>query len=520
MPVAHALGPITVLAVATFAGCLGPDPLTGPLDNGPVFEKLWSELALPFGLDHTHEDVAQHAGRSTPNFEILGHDPLFSDYYGGVPAGGYLCGDAAETLDGRRLAAVESRSDVGFAVADVTDPANPKWLGEFVMRTTHVYDLAVVPDGKHVVLVTSEIRQEDLLPNLAGESTARHGGIAWRTPCDVEPKPLAWASPEDPVPRPASILLVSIENPAEPAIIDHQPLMGYGHSAYSTTIEGRTWVMVTTTRPYLNEVSAYEFFEIVDGPTASRLNLLSFYKPPPGSGSEFVAGPRGHDGWLAVHPKTGVTTAYLVGGDRFTTLDMSDPQRPRELGRWTDCVDGREGQCANLHSVYPLTEVWGDHHYTLVGPEWGDHPRDIPSGILWVLDTTDPAKPFEVAAWTLPHEVEWAGVFMFSNHYFTVVDDVAFISMYHGGVWAIDLSSVGTVPFVNLPSVGVFLPDRVPENAAAEPMRWAPTVEEVLSFSDGSLVTFDSNSGLYTFRFLPEHRAPPPEPWPLSAVEP
>jgi hypothetical protein len=33
---------------------------------------------------------------------------------------------------------------------------------------------------------------------------------------------------------------------------------------------------------------------------------------------------------------------------------------------------------------------------------------------------------------------------------------------------------------------------------------------------DGSVVTFDANSGLYTFRFDDSAPMPAPEPWPLT----
>ena len=44
------------------------------------------------------------------------------------------------------------------------------------------------------------------------------------------------------------------------------------------------------------------------------------------------------------------------------------------------------------------------------------------------------------------------------------------------------------------------------------------TVEEALAFDDGTLVAFDSNSGLYTFRFDASNPAPAPEPWAIDPV--
>ncbi|MGQ0535150.1 MAG: hypothetical protein ACT4PT_03660 [Methanobacteriota archaeon] len=501
---------------------------------GDSFVTDWSERALSYGGSHDHEDRSDHRGLSTPNFEVLGFDPLVSEYYG-TTAGAYMCGDAQPTPEGRRIAAVESRSKVGFALADVTLPAAPRWLGELVMQTTRIYDLAVVPDGKHVVLVTSEAEPTGLLPDDGAEgrrlkvdvSGSKTGHVplppstfylGWRTACGEQEVRIDADSAEDPLPRPASILLVDISDASEPRIVDHQPLVGYGHSVFATEIQGESLLLVTTTRPQTNELSAFEFYTISVGPRGPALELLSIYKPPPGEDAAQYTGPRGHDGWVAPHPATGVPLAYVVGHSRFTVLDVSDPRNPREIGRWTEHGPGREGISGALHSALPMPELWDGRHYTIIGPEFGGHPEGHPSGIVWVLDTTDPSDIFEVAAWTLPHEVEWTGLYMFSEHYYWTVGRTLLISMYHGGIWAVDLSEVGTRPFYSHPSVGAFLPDRDPPSPPAESRRWAPNLQEVLGFADGTMVTFDANAGLYTFRFDASRPAPAPEPWPIEAV--
>ncbi|HJQ93117.1 MAG TPA: hypothetical protein VJ874_02405 [Candidatus Thermoplasmatota archaeon] len=220
---------------------------------------------------------------------------------------------------------------------------------------------------------------------------------------------------------------------------------------------------------------------------------------------------------MAVHPGTGQALAYLVGADLLTVLDIGDPRAPKVVGTWSEAGPGREGYSGVLHSVVPLPDLWDGRHYTVVGPEWGGHPTDHPSGIVWVLDTTDPSAPVEVAAWTLPHEVEWNGTYMFSNHYYGIVGKTLFVSMYHGGIWAVDLEPVGSAPFVLLPSIGVFLPTDPQADPVVE-VRWTPNSQEVLPFEDGTMVTFDSWTGLWAFRFDPGHPAPAPEPWPVEPV--
>lgn len=518
---------VVLLLTPVLAGCLSD----GPGDER--FPVAWSEKALPFGPDHDHLDRAQHRGLSTPNFEIVGHDPLVSEHYG-TTAGGSFCGDVpASPNDGRRLAAVESRTDVGFTIVDVTEPTEPAWLGELVMPTTRVYDLAVAPDSRSVILVTSDLRQDALVPTvLEGMASP----LVWHTACAPEPVPVRWgphavrASVEDPVPRPMAIVLVDLADPSQPTIVQHEPLVGNGHSVLATAIDGTTYVMVTTSRyptpdvpavptiPNQNQVSVYEFYELVTTADGPRLELLSIWKPPPDMDRTPPLAPRGHDGHLAKHPGTGQLLAYAVGHHRFTVLDLTDPRQPVEIGRWEEECEGCDGWTGQLHSALALDELWDGRHYTIIGPEYAGHPEGVPSGVLWVLDTTDPADPFEVAAWTLPHEVEWSDTYMFSNHYYGVAGRTLLVSMYHAGVWAVDLSGVGSEPWTLPPSVGVFLPARDPPAPVAEVHRWNPSTEEALVLDDGNFVTFDGNGGVYVLRFDASDPAPAPVPWPIEAI--
>lgn len=518
------------------AGCLSEGGADEGGDAPLRFAPDWSERALTFGDGHDHADPLQHAGLTTPNFEVLGREPLLSPRYGGQSAGGYVCADAKQAGE-RRIAAVESRSKVGFALADVTDPRAPRWLGELVMESTYVYDLAVLPGGDHVVLVTrhAELDGAGNVPPVAPAAPR----MAWRTPCDPEPRPVPWlagapaaraetAQAEDPLPRPMSLVLVDISDPAAPAVVDQHPLLGYGHSAFAERFGEELLILVTTAGPALpsGAVSSFELYTLAATPLGPRLEPLSVYRAPAASGpgaalpGSPLLGRTGHDAWMAGHPGTGRLLAYLVGADRLTILDLSDPRSPAEVGAWSEAGPGREGYSGNLHSVVPLDELWDGRHYTIVGPEFGGHPTDHPSGIVWVLDTTDPANPVEVAAWTLPHEVEWDGTYMFSNHYYGVAGDTLFVSMYHGGVWAVDLSplrSANHAPFLLLDSVGVFMPTDPAADPAVE-VRWTPNLQEVLTFGDGTLLSFDSWTGLWSYRFDAGSPAPPPAPWPVAPV--
>ncbi|MES2153814.1 MAG: hypothetical protein V4510_01625 [bacterium] len=504
----------SLLVILAFAGCASVPPPAAPQVS---FDPHWSEKALATGEGHDHADPLQHLNLTTPNFTVLGHDSLNSPYYGGPP-GATLCGDAGQAPNGRRIAAVESRSNVGFSLADVTNATHPVWLGELVMENTRVYDLAVVPDGAYVVLVTANLENTPVgLPIL--DAAPR---MTWRSPCapEHEVQRVGLAATTAPIPAPAQVLLVDISDPANPTIVDGQPISGYGHSVFSTAIDGRTWLLVSTLGPFPPAVpaqatSGWEFYELQATPLGVRLHLLSTYYVR----GDLVTsvGQFAHDGAIAKHSGTGQTLGYLVGGDRVTIVDLADPSQPRELSHWSDVVATTAGHSGNFHSVVPLDRLWNGRHYTVVGPEFGNHPDGAPSGIVWVLDTTDPGKPHEVAGWTLPHDPEWSGEYMFSDHYFGVGNKTLYVSMYHGGIWAVDLSPVldaTRAGFRSLDSIGVFMPVDAAVHPAVK-VRWAPTLEEALVYSDGVLVTFDSFTGLWTVRFDAEHPAPPPAPWPL-----
>src|SRR5688500_10747134 len=168
------------------AGCLGAtkgDPVVEEPDK-LVFDEEWAEKALPFGEDHDHKNAAQH-NFSTPNFKVLGWNPLISSHYG-TSAGGYLCGDSADK-GSRRISVVHGLStDVALIIVDVTDPAKPQVLGELTMPNGGARDVAVTPDGKYVVLGT------------VGPKQAEKGGppirmmdadnvATWNSPCNAGP---------------------------------------------------------------------------------------------------------------------------------------------------------------------------------------------------------------------------------------------------------------------------------------------------------------------------------------------
>lgn len=515
----EALALVLVTATA-LAGCTGAIP-DAPV---PAARADWALAALESAHDHT--DRWAHANVTTPNFEVVGWTPLVSAYYG-TTVQGALCGDVAESPDGRRLAAVQARGDVVFTLADVTDPARPEWLGELVMRTTYVYDLAALPDGKHVALVTSSHKSPERLP----DGVPAGDGLYWRSPCGTNGEWRLVAAPgDDVVPRPRSLVLVSVEDPSAPAIVDQRPLGGLGHGVSAARVGERVVVVAAalgcTTAGFGVAVpvapvpscpaatASWYFYEVGE---AGVLEPLSVFSTPVEASESFLRrGNHHNDAWIAEHPVTGRALAYLASwDDGLLILDVGDPRAPELVGRWNG-FDPTVPEEGNVHSAFPFPGLVKGRHFTLVGPEHSEKPEATPSGVVFVLDTTDPASPVAVAGWTLPHESVWEEPLQYSLHYLSAVGRTAFVSAYHAGVWALDLSDVSESEWTLLPAVGVFMPLNVSPAPPERPIRWAPTVEEVLPLPDGTLVTFDSNSGLYAFRFDASRPAPSPEAWPLA----
>ncbi|HLE47843.1 MAG TPA: hypothetical protein VI818_06055, partial [Candidatus Thermoplasmatota archaeon] len=252
-----------VVGILLLAGCLDAGTETSSerakrLGKAPSSETLgfdpqWSELALTTGGTHNHADHMSHAAWTTPNFETVGWNPLVTDYYGRT-AGSHLCGDAVEK-DGRRYSVVHSfSSDIAFIIADVTDAANPKKIGELAMDMTHVYDLALTPDQNLVLLATSPLGPVTGLQ-------APFLGATFTDACTGETRPVQ--GPEAGLPYASGVVLVDISNPRNPSIADFRsfPVLG-GHSVHVRNVNGKPLILATIAN-LPGQTSFYVFMDIM-----------------------------------------------------------------------------------------------------------------------------------------------------------------------------------------------------------------------------------------------------------------
>lgn len=524
--------PLLLFLAVPLVGCLGDDTAErpGPFDPEGPEATLWAERAVPFGEEHDHTDPAQH-DHTTPNFEVLSWDPLITEATGAT-AGSHFCGDVPTGETERRLAAVHSfDSDMGFVLVDVTDPHAIEKVGELNLPRTKVYDVAVTPDSRFVVVGTNSPSRGEVASWV--EPPEVTVGARTVTPTFTDAcLGTRSAGPEAELPLGPSVLLVDVNDPASPTIVDvsPQPILGV-HSIFATEIDGATFVLASVTN-LQHQASYYTLFTVEEGPTGPQLTevgVLSADSPttggvlPPadpsqqGSSATSMLNLNGHvDGWVAKHPGTGETLVYLAAWDAGLHIHRYDgPGQLTPLSTWSDFDPSKgNGMTGQIHGAYPLPELRDGVHYTIIGQEIGSRPVGRPTGQLILLDTTDPVAPVAVARWTLPADVVFDGPLMFSTHYPSVVGETMFVSMYHGGVWAVDISPEH---FPELPSIGVFLPTRTSPNPPPPAERlgdnWAPTVLEALALPNGDLLVYESSSGAYTVRFDATAPMPSPAPW-------
>jgi hypothetical protein len=476
---------------------------------------------VPYGGSHDHHDPAHHAGLSTPNFQVLGWDPLITDYHDAT-SGGYFCGEIGERDDGRRLAVTASYStDVAFVIVDVTDPTAPFMVGEYVLPYAMTYDVAMTPDATHVLVGTNAGDTE----SDSGSPLALGDGIRgklvqprFRDACTGQERPVG---PEQMLPLAPATLLVDITDPENPRLQDAVPAPILGvHSVSTGVLSGNRTVIASSITNLVHAASYFQFFTLSETPLGTKLKLEGVYQAPPSLATE-VPVINGHvDASFMTHPVTGQDLAYLANWDAgLVILDVTNMAAPQELSRFSEFTGGlgymAGVETGNLHETLPLPGLWDGRHYVLAGQEILSHPPDHPTGWVWILDDTDPTAPELVGRWTLPVDVEWDESLQFSTHYVAVVDRTLFVSLYHGGVWAVDLSTPELM--ADPPSIGVFIPDRVTpapyRTGPSHGVVGAPTVLDVLAYPDGTLVVFDAVSGAYTLRFDAANPAPAPPTW-------
>ncbi|HUR62565.1 MAG TPA: hypothetical protein VM286_09415 [Candidatus Thermoplasmatota archaeon] len=460
-----------------------------------------------------HRDWTKHVGLSTPNLLELGHNPLGIYAFENRTAGGYFCGGEGISTDGKHISVISSfDTNIAFVVVDTTDPMNPKHLGDYLLDFAQTYDVDITPDAKHVVVAADvDTKRQPPPGGLAPDGPAMvtlHP--AFRNACTGK----VTYGPDQYVAAGPSTILVSLADPTNPTFEDLVPSPVLGpHSVSTAIVDGHTYIASSITN-LVHQASYFQFFEVLTLPTGTgKLVQLSVFDAAAAGSTAAV---NGHvDAEISKHPVTGKAVVYLSNWDGgLIVLDFSVPQAPRVLSTWAD--SGADG--GQMHSTRSIEGVHDGRHYLLAGQEFIGHPANRPSGWVYILDDTDPAKVTEVGRWTLPVDVEqeWHGVELYSTHYFRVLDNTAFVAMYHGGLWAFKLDFEHPENMALPKTVGVFMPDQNGQNGRdpTGTYDFAPFVLDVFPYPDGTLVVYDGLSGVYTVKYDEKKDMPSPEPWP------
>lgn len=527
-----------LLALLAITGCLfaSEEPAApssadnASSDEATPFPADWAQQAIPEGPDHAHPDPAHHRGLTTPNVRELGWDPLVTDHYNASTGPAY-CGSAT-TQEGRDYAAFTGgSSDVAITVVDVTDPEAPRVAGELVLPNSPVIDVDFVDGTPYVALSTYTVTTADNGSTLASPGIdAQRDTLTpvWRDACGT-----TYEGPSTPAPKAAGVVLVDLTDVTNPTVEDHvpQPVAG-PHNVFADTVDGEPMV-VSSVVNFAHSASYFNFYrveevpqigaELVDVGTYSSQAAIDPQDPathdqPPTSIHV--------DAWVHQHPVTNETIAYLAnwnGG--IVVLEYQGPHQLEQRAVWSD-YEGpatpeadffspylSEGQMTGQwHRARPVETTWNGSHYTLIHQEVSERPAERPTGVVGILDTTDPSKPVPVAGWTLPVDVNWTEFKHYSPHYLTVQNQTVFVALGHGGVWALDASPEH---WPRMPAVGVYTPARespapAPDSAAnavgSEP--WLGDVQ-----ATGSAIVTSDDDGVYSFTLDESIEAPTPEPW-------
>ncbi len=241
-------------------------------------------------------------------------------------------------------------------------------------------------------------------------------------------------------------------------------------------------------------------------------------------------------------------TLYAIHNGTFDVhiLDVSDPSRVTEVGRWgiespgkylhdiwvldgmayvsywndgvyiLDAGDGRWGGTptepvevshlaypeGNTHFAWPYTNADG-HRYLFVGDEIfgceecisrNGHPGDGSRGFVHILDLEDPENLREVARYEVPE----AGA-----HNLWIEDDVMYVAYYQAGLRVVDVSGELRGDLYRQGREMAWFPTGSPDaQVPNSPMAWGPQPFK------GHVFVSDMHSGLWVVRVEPKKKAP------------
>ncbi len=462
---------LSLLLAATLAGCVSGDEPAPSLFTTP-------DNPIPVEDDtgtHSHRDPTQH--RFALNATLLGHDNL--QRFGASTEA--VVGAHALAIHENLLAVAVNGGDSdqgqqGFHLYNVSDPQHLQHLS--------FWDAGVPVNGDRTIAFSGDGKTVFLGFEGAG---IKPGVAAIDVSDPVNPQQVAfWDDPQDFGSHTISAGVVGG--------VQYVFSLAVGVNILRYDAEGFALVGKYVAADGLGLLDAYQFIDPSDPENgyARTYAIRTLY---------------GHDMNFYQDPDTGIPlllVAYAYDGLKI--LDISQPTAPILLANWMPPADSE-----HKHYTHSVTaERTADGSLIIVaGSETFEDQNNHIASPIWILDATqvvleDTANPVHLSTWRNPSEAP-AGRLGLSVHFFRQQDGMVYLSHYHGGVWAIDIS---TPELRKAPrNAGYIMP--VPEHATPVPedccIGWdldgAPMVFDVEVSRDGTVFAADLVQGVTSIRF-------------------
>jgi hypothetical protein len=431
-----------LLLTASLAGCLAEvkevvQPPAGEDDK----DALIRPFINPIVLDHEHADVAEHA--MSNNVELVGREPKI------LPGG---VGEIDTAGDHAYVALL----GYGFAIVDVKDPTAPKLLSRTPVVSPdpikYVADLKVDRTGNWVFL--------------GMELSSTPGVLIYDATNRQAPKLAGfWASPG----KLAGCHMVEYAAIGDQEFLFCAPLDAAVYIGLLTPPNAAGVREVAHVARWVPVESGFLQKEARE-PAALALNVA-------GSGHD--------DMTYQLDPLSGKPTIFVSFWDLGVWfVDVSVPAAPMTLGYWNG--ENAKFYRGLIHTTMAFRS--GDRRIVAAIPEVAVPPA------LFLIDATDFSKPKLLAEWkALESFKDKDGKDQsttFSMHNFQVVEGKIYLTMYHAGIWVLDVSTLEKVAAPE--PVGSYAPHEPREDGKD----YGVGVWDVVLWK-GYMLTADSNGGFY-----------------------
>ncbi len=468
---ASAIVAALLVAGTVMAGCVADEPAPS------LFTTPKDPIPLEAEGGHDHRDPNQH--RFALNATLLAHDNL--QRFGASDEA--VVGAHAVAIHGDLLAVAVNGGDAddgqqGFHLFNVSDPANLQHLS--------FWDAGVPVNGDRTIAFSGDGKTVFLGFEGAG---IKPGVAAVDVSNPLTPQQVAfWDDPQDFGSHTISAGVVGG--------VQYVFSLAVGVNILRYDAAAREFTMVG------------KYVAVDGGGLADTPQYIDPSDPQNGYARTYaIRTLYGHDMNFYLDPDTGIPlllVAYAYDGLKI--LDISQPSAPLLLANWMPPADSE-----HKHYTHSVTaERTSDGRLIIVaGSETFEDQNNHIASPIWILDATevlldDLAEPEHLSTWRNPSDAP-AGRLGLSVHFFRQQDGMIYLSHYHGGVWAIDIS---TPELRKAPrNAGYIMP--VPEHPTPVPeeccIGWdldgAPMIFDVEVSADGTVFAADLVQGLSSLQF-------------------